>query len=112
MRTMVMAMMTLDKGREEKTAAESERVRDNDAVGEKEGKGERREKEGGRGVKWDYVVLRKKPGGKDARWDYTIEMRGKRIGNKKKAGGKMRKDETEKRVDKVWDYSMEINSKE
>ena len=70
------------------------------------------EKEDGKAVKWDYVVLRKKPGGKDARWDYTIEMRGKRIGNKKKAGGKMRKDETEKRVDKVWDYSMEINSKE
>ena len=94
-------------------------MRDNDDVGEKtvelKGKGrrekvqeEKKVKEGGRKVKWDYVVLRKKPGGKAARWDYTIEMKGKR---KTKAGGKTRKDET-KKVDKVWDYSMEINSKE
>ena len=70
------------------------------------GRADHQVKEGGRKVKWDYVVLRKKPGGKAARWDYTIEMKGKR---KTKAGGKTRKDET-KKVDKVWDYSMEINS--
>ena len=116
MRTMVMALMTLDKGREEKTAAESERVRDNDAGGEKEGKGERREKEGGRGVKWDYVVLRKKPGEEARRWDYTIEMKGERRRVSAKASGKTGKDEkTEKKktkMEEVWDYSMEINSPE
>ena len=147
MGAMVMAMMilmTLVKGREEKTATESGRVRENDAVGErtlgkeekvraksekedgkmerkdvelkeKKGKGEKvqpeKQKEGGRGVKWDYVVLRKKPGGgKAARWDYTIERKGKR---KAKAGGKTGKDETaKKKMEEVWDYSMEINSPE
>ena len=144
MGAMVMAMMilmTLVKGREEETATESERVRENDAVGERtlgkeekvkaksekeEGDGferkdvelkekekvqQEKQKEGGRGVKWDYVVLRKKPGGgKAARWDYTIERKGKR---KAKAGGKTSKDETaKKKMEEVWDYSMEINSPE
>ena len=129
MTTMMVAMMimvTPVSGRKQTDKAESERVRDNGAVGEKKlskGKG-RQEKvkkekkvkgEGGRKVKWDYVVLRKKPrGGEAARWDYTIEVEGKRkskAGGKVESGKKMSKDETEK-VDKVWDYSMEINSKE
>ena len=71
----------------------------------------------GKGVRWDYVVLRKTPGKEATRWDYTVEMKGKRDG---KAGTVKLKDEKDEntpkdekmKMEEAWDYSVEINSHE
>ena len=84
---------------------------------EKEKPVEVKEKKEGKGVKWDYVVLRKTPGKEATRWDYTVEIKGKRDG---KAGTVKLKDEKDENTPKdkkmmmeeAWDYSVEINSHE